>query len=260
MIQIDILDDLSEENTENKENTENTENTTENIKNTTSIRKLSSNSIISKSSKSSKSSNSAKLFEKIFITNWIINEVSYKFGIAFRFSNNSTGVIFKDNTQIIMENNSNNSTTIKLIENNIITNYKLYEYPSNLSEKITLVHYFKDYFNKLLKINKVINEDVDEDTNNDDYYKYCDYVLNWYTNKQVILFILTNDIHQVCFLKDKSQIILSLKLDLVIYVCKNSERRIYRLSKVAKSKNYDMLLRLKYSKDIIEFYKSKNVN
>mmetsp|Transcript_5117 Transcript_5117/g.6807 ORF Transcript_5117/g.6807 Transcript_5117/m.6807 type:complete len:96 (-) Transcript_5117:99-386(-) len=75
-------------------------------------------------------------------------------------------------------------------------------------------------------------------------------VKKWMRTKHAILFRLNNKVVQVCF-QDNSQIILCSDSRLVCYVNRQGMRSTLALQEALDSTDFDMVKRLKYTKDIV---------
>lgn len=75
-------------------------------------------------------------------------------------------------------------------------------------------------------------------------------VKKWLRTKHAIMFRLNNKVVQVCF-QDNSQIILCSDSRLVCYVNRSGSRMTMALQEALDSPDYEMVKRLKYTKDIV---------
>jgi polo-like kinase 1 len=85
-------------------------------------------------------------------------DFSSKYGLGYKLSNGSYGVLFNDSTKIIMHPNMfhfdyierNKSSSVSSSKNDenaqdIISQYNFFEFPENINKKVVLLQHFKSY-------------------------------------------------------------------------------------------------------------------
>jgi len=234
--------------------------------------KTSTVSAYNPSSKTGSSSNSTTNGPDIWVKKWV--DYSSKYGLGYLLSNNFTGVFYNDSSKIIYDPKTNLFNYIERRTSDkqeIVSSYKLTDYPKELTKKITLLQHFRSYLeaegNKKEEENSVKINEGNNDTNNNNNNNininnnnnntnYV-YVKKWMRTKHAIMFRLSNKIVQVCF-QDHTEIILSSESRIVTYVNKKAERSTYPLSWALDSNNFEMTKRLKYTKDILTHMLTSN--
>jgi polo-like kinase 1 len=128
-----------------------------------------------------------------------------------------------------------------------LATFNLSDYPKEIQKKVTLYHHFKNYLTG--EENKTNRDSMD--LSSAMMNPSLDiYVKKWMKTPHAILFRLSNKVVQVVF-HDETEIILSSESRVVTYVNKKHERINYPLSSALESENYEMVKRLKYTKEIL---------
>ena len=76
------------------------------------------------------------------------------------------------------------------------------------------------------------------------------FVKKWIKTKHAMIFRFSNKTIQVCF-KDRSQIIMHTLKKKIVYINKNSEKKVYPFYKALDSSNHEMNKRFKYTKEVL---------
>jgi polo-like kinase 1 len=228
------------------------------------------------------------------IIKWV--DYSNKYGLGYKLNNGQMGVYFNDTTKMILNPDKNEFTYIdKKIsdELELLYTFSIDEYPIDLKSKVDLFIEFKNFFEEENSKSKKDepnskrrdNEEVEEKKSQERHHhrhkkrkesKNSDeddqsvnasmktieeidfiFVKKWIKTRHAIIFRLSNKAIQVCF-KDKTQIILNIANENVIYINKKGEEDIYPINKALNSSNYEMNKRVKYTKDVLSYMISTN--
>lgn len=179
---------------------------------------------------------------------WISKWVDYtdKYGLGYQLCDNSIGVLFNDNTRMVLLSNKVSVTYVD--ESSLENYYTLDEYPSELEKKMTLLKYFCSYMKQYLL---TTGEDVAP--------RECDNLArlpclgSWFRTRSAISFYLTNGTVQINFFQDHTKIILCPLMAAVSYIDNNRVFHTYRLDTLQTlGCPSDLFSRLKYARTIIE--------
>lgn len=186
----------------------------------------------------------------VYVLKWV--DYSSKYGLGYLLSNDCSGVFFNDCTKVVI----NPKTEIfHYIERrasdktDVVTAYKLSNYPKSLHKKMTLLQHFRSYLEGT-RTNITTYSENATPLNLSKEDESMIYLKKWMKTKHAIMFRLSNRIVQVDF-QDKTQIILSSESKLVTYVDKRGEKSDYPIATALESKNAEMAKRLKYTKEIL---------
>uniref|UniRef100_A0A914M9N4 Serine/threonine-protein kinase PLK n=1 Tax=Meloidogyne incognita TaxID=6306 RepID=A0A914M9N4_MELIC len=185
---------------------------------------------------------------------WVSRWVDYsdKYGLGYQFCDNSVGVLFNDNTKVILD-----APGIQLQyteRNNMEHFYAADKYPQALEKKITLLKYFRSYMNEHL-IKTGANIPIREG----DELARLPCLNTWFRTKSAIVLHLSNGTLQINFFYDHSKLIVCPLMSAATYIdqaknvftCKFSLLEQYGCPK-------ELLHRLKYTKVMVERLISRN--
>ncbi|KAM7294319.1 serine/threonine-protein kinase PLK1 [Ixodes scapularis] len=179
---------------------------------------------------------------------WVSKWVDYtdKYGLGYQLCDNSIGVLFNDNTRIIL---LNNQKSVTYVDDQCIENYYAMDgYPATLEKKMTLLRYFSDYMKQfLLKAGEsVAPREVDD-------LVRLPCLGSWFRTHSAIVLYLTNGTVQLNFFQDHTKIILCPLMGAVSYIDQKKTFRTYRLETLQKMGCPEELFsRLKYAKGMVE--------
>ena len=201
----------------------------------------------------------------IWVKKWA--NYSQKYGLGYLLSSGFFGVLFIDNSKIILNPESKIFFYIdkrKPDMKETISKHKIDDYPKELERKVVLLEHFKMYLeednnkknvkneiSQQNKINKIEEKEIEE--------KPFTYVKNWTITEHAIMFRLSNKVVQLCFL-DHTEILLTSESKIVTYVNKNQERTTYLLSKNVENFDYEMVIRIKYTRQLLIHILKMNSN
>lgn len=121
---------------------------------------------------------------------WVSKWVDYtdKYGIGYQLCDNSTGVVFNDQTRIIL---MSDEQTLQYVDRAGTEQFLSYNTNDrSMFKKITLLKYFKNYMNEhLLKTGEKVSDA--------DCIARLPYLKSWFRTRHAIVFFLTNGSLQV---------------------------------------------------------------
>lgn len=212
---------------------------------------------------------------------WISKWVDYtdKYGIGYQLCDNSIGVLFNDNTKLIL---MPDETNFHYVERNSEEQYYKYNSsPDHLLKKTTLFRYFRNYMNShLMKMGEKQKALLDEK----EEMARVPHINCWIRTGSAIVFHLTNGTVQVliaCFIllsddlslilyprffqinffKDHVKLILCPHMAAVTFVNEQGEFKSYKFSLLEEyGINNELHQRLKYAKEVLEHLYKKSVS
>ena len=162
----------------------------------------------------------------IWINKWV--DYSNKYGLGYQLSDGSVGVLFNDSTKMVL---SPDQAKIESIEQSsrgyMVTRLTLTEYPPNLTKKVTLLKYFKNYMNEHLlnggdgDVDAKLAESVD-----------MMHVTQWRRHKNAIVFRLSQGVVQINFF-DHAKLVLNTSLGLITFIDKSRKTNTYNVKDIA---------------------------
>jgi len=187
---------------------------------------------------------------------WVSKWVDYsdKYGLGYQLSDNSVGVLFNDQTRLLLLADGDN---LEYIERSGSESYHtLKEYPEALTKKVTLLKYFRNYMvEHLLRAGGQVQPKAEDDM------VRLPFLRSWFRTRSAIVLHLSNGTLQVNFFQDHSKIILEPTMSSVSYIDEARNFRVFRLcspvesAELAISKtgaSTQLMQRLKYAKTMVE--------
>ena len=226
---------------------------------------------------------------EIWITKWI--DYSSKYGLGYRLNNGYFGVYFNDNSKMLLNPVDKRFIYVERKTSDkqeSLFQFFITDYPDFLKNKISLFTQFKKFLEEEIN-NKKKNKnnlssarkkktDANNTSNNNSItpegkensqeqqsndkintdfssieVKESDFIFvkKWINTKHAIIFRFSNKVIQACF-KDKTQLIIHSLNNNLTYINKSHAKFIYSLNNAFESKNYEMVRRLKYVKEVLE--------
>lgn len=127
---------------------------------------------------------------------WISKWVDYsdKYGIGYQLCDNSVGVLFNDNSRIMLDQAGNELTYIEKSNKEHYFSMHSGEMPNSLTKKVTLLKYFRSYMNDhLLKAGEGSEQRVGDDL------ARLPTLRVWFRTKSAIVLHLSNGTVQINF-------------------------------------------------------------
>lgn len=187
---------------------------------------------------------------------WISKWVDYtdKYGIGYQLCDNSIGVLFNDNTKLILMADENNFHYVERSGNEQY--YKYSHTPEHLVKKNTLFRYFRNYMNShLMKMGEKQKQQLGEI----EEMARVPHINCWIRTGSAIVFHLTNGTVQINFFKDHIKLILCPHMAAVTFVSESGEFKAYKFSLLEEHGiNSDLHQRLKYAKEVLEHLYKKS--
>lgn len=178
---------------------------------------------------------------------WVSKWVDYtdKYGLGYQLCDNSIGVVFNDNTRVIL---LNNMVSVTYVDDNSVEHYhKLEDYPPSLEKKVTLLKYFCSYMKQYL-----LNTGEDVSPRECDNLVRLPCLGSWLRTRSAIAFYLTNGTVQINFFHDHTKLILCPLMQAVSYIDNQRVFHTYRFETLHKGCPPDLFSRLKYARVVLE--------
>jgi len=195
---------------------------------------------------------------ELWVTKWV--DYSSKYGVGYILSDGSVGVYFNDSTKIILAPQAGqfDYITRRTQEKPESRSTHTFEnYPDDLKKKVTLLRHFKNYMltNVLEKkdgatVGESSLQPIEDRVQPGRSLGQAPYVRKWTRNRHAIMFQLSNKMVQVIFF-DKTEAVLSSKLQVVTYVDKKGQVCSHPLSNALDVPSPELAKRLRYTKDIL---------
>uniref|UniRef100_A0A914HF39 Serine/threonine-protein kinase PLK n=1 Tax=Globodera rostochiensis TaxID=31243 RepID=A0A914HF39_GLORO len=179
---------------------------------------------------------------------WVSRWVDYsdKYGLGYQLCDNSVGVLFNDNTKVILDAAGNQLQYTE--RNNTEHFYAADKYPQALEKKITLLKFFRSYMNEHL-----IKAGANIPQREGDELARLPCLNTWFRTKSAIVLHLSNGTLQINFFQDHSKLIVCPLMSAATYI--DQHRNVFTckfqyLDKFGCPK--DLCQRLKYTKAMVE--------
>lgn len=193
-----------------------------------------------------------------WVKSWV--DDSYKYGFGYLLNNDFCGMIFTDNSKMILNPYTNQFNYIETRDTDkqeIISKHTMNDYPNELERKARLLKHFSNYLlGKYDQSEKQIQNTNEGNEDKDKKDKEFIYVKNWWRTKDGLFFSFSNKNVQVCF-QDKTEIIISSGNLLVTYKNNKGEKNTYPFSTALEMSDYEIIKRLKYTQDILTYLINK---
>ncbi|CAB3402676.1 unnamed protein product [Caenorhabditis bovis] len=180
---------------------------------------------------------------------WISKWVDYsdKYGIGYQLCDNSVGVLFNDNSRIMLDEAGNELTYIE--KNNKEHYYSMNSaLPASLNKKVTLLKYFRSYMNDhLLKAGEGLAERAGDDL------ARLPTLRVWFRTKSAIVLHLSNGTVQINFFNDHIKMMMCPLMQAVTFIDQQKRMLVYKFSNLQVNGCPEKYLhRIKYAKAMIE--------
>ncbi|CAB3405310.1 unnamed protein product [Caenorhabditis bovis] len=181
---------------------------------------------------------------------WISKWVDYsdKYGIGYQLCDNSVGVLFNDNSRIMLDEAGNELTYIE--KNNREHYFSMNNaLPTALSKKVTLLKYFRSYMNDhLLKA----GEGIEAGRAGDDLARLPTLRV-WFRTKSAIVLHLSNGSVQINFFSDHLKMLMCPLMQAVTFIDHQKRMLVYKFSNLQVNGCPEKYLhRIKYARTMLE--------
>jgi polo-like kinase 1 len=173
-------------------------------------------------------------------------DYSNKYGLGYTLSNKTTGVLFNDQTKMVLLP----SRQILYIERKgtekieDVATYAFARYPGALQKKVMLLRKFKDYL--------VGHKEHSFEDSSDDDDKSTDivFVKKWLRTKHAYIFRLNIKAIQTCFL-DNSEVVICTDTKAVTYFDRHKKSQTLSMADALQSPDAELTKRLRYTKEML---------
>ncbi|KAL3984781.1 Protein kinase domain family protein [Acanthocheilonema viteae] len=179
---------------------------------------------------------------------WISKWVDYsdKYGLGYQLCDNSIGVVFNDNTKMVLD--AAGEQVQYLGRENDEHYYTIKHYPEKLQKKITLLQYFKNYMSEHLQ-----KTGADMPIREGDELARLPVLRIWFRTQSAIVLHLSNGTLQLNFFEDHTKLVICPLMGAATYIDSERNFRVLKLSALAKYGCPKPLLdRLRYAKMMVE--------
>lgn len=180
---------------------------------------------------------------------WISKWVDYsdKYGIGYQLCDNSVGVLFNDNSRIMLDTAGTQLTYIEKTEKEHYFDMES-AIPSGLQKKMTLLKYFRSYMNDhLLQAGQQVTRKVGDDL------ARLPTLRVWFRTKSAIVLHLSNGTVQINFFNDHIKMVLCPLMQAVTFIDENKRMFTYKFSHLAENGCPEKFLhRIQYAKCMIQ--------
>uniref|UniRef100_A0A0N4ZMJ4 Serine/threonine-protein kinase PLK n=1 Tax=Parastrongyloides trichosuri TaxID=131310 RepID=A0A0N4ZMJ4_PARTI len=177
-----------------------------------------------------------------FVSKWA--DYTEKYGLGYQLSDNSIGILFKDDTRIIVD--AANSQIQYFDYDNKEFYFTRTTYPEHLTKKVKLIELFKNYMmNHLIRAADPMPKDGDE-------FARLPVLKTWIRNEVAIILYLSNGTLQCNFFDDHVKIILCPYMKAVTVIDSEKNLKTYKFKLISEFGCVpDILTKLKFIKETI---------
>jgi len=157
---------------------------------------------------------------------WVSKWVDYsdKYGLSYQLCDGSVGVLFNDNSRMVLFQDEEN---IQFIDHRHKESFhSMTDYPPELKKKITLLKYFRSYMSEhLLKTGGDVERPAD-----DIIQGRLPFLRTWFRTKNAIVLFLSNGTIQINFFQCHSKLILCPVMQAISYIDEEKNFRTFSAS------------------------------
>ncbi|VDD93751.1 unnamed protein product [Enterobius vermicularis] len=179
---------------------------------------------------------------------WISKWVDYsdKYGLGYQLCDNSIGVIYNDNTKLVL--NAAGEQVQYTEKDNSEKYFFLWSYPEELHKKITLLKYFRNYMQEHLQ-----KTGPNMAAKEGDELARLPWLRTWFRTRSAIVLHMSNGILQINFFQDHTKLIVCPLMGAVTYIDQQRRFRTFKFELIARfGCSKDVFCRLKYAKSMVE--------
>ncbi|KAK3741443.1 hypothetical protein QZH41_014386 [Actinostola sp. cb2023] len=160
---------------------------------------------------------------------WVSKWVDYsdKYGLGYALCDNSVGVLFNDQTRLILCEDGDNLQYIQ--KKGLETFYTMKGFPKHLEKKVKLINFFNNYMREhLLKAGGTPGMVQDGESSHVPFLRY------WYRKDDGIVLHLSNGFLQINFFSDHAKIFLCPLMGAVTYIDEHKKMRTFPFKNLEK--------------------------
>jgi len=173
----------------------------------------------------------AEASANVWISKWV--DYSNKYGLGYQLSDGSVGVLFNDTTKMVLSSNQSDIDFVDRDANGATTSkVTMTDYPKDMSKKVTLLKYFKNYMNEHL-----LNGGNQNGTGAAPGATLV-HMKKWMRTKTAIVFRLSTNVIQINFF-NHMKIVLNVPMGMVTFINLEREINTYRLADIEKTNTVD---------------------
>ena len=173
-------------------------------------------------SKLNEDQESPDLIPIYWVSKWV--DYSDKYGLSYQLCDGSVGVLFNDNSRMVLFQDEEN---IQFIDHrHKETFHSMSDFPGELKKKITLLKYFRSYMSEhLLKTGGDVERPVDEVVKS-----RLPFLRTWFRTRNAIVLFLSNGTIQINFFQCHSKIMLCPVMQAISYIDEDKNFRTFSAS------------------------------
>ncbi|CAL4135358.1 unnamed protein product, partial [Meganyctiphanes norvegica] len=181
---------------------------------------------------------------RVWVSKWV--DYSDKYGLGYQLSDDSIGVLFNDFTKMMLMPDGIN---IHYIERSGEEHqHILKDCPNNLSKKVTLLRYFRNYMNEHL-LKAAASTMVPRENG---FTFQTPSLRTYFRTRSAIILHLTDGTFQVNFFEDHSKVIVCPHKGSVTFIDNKRDVHSYWIKELQKGCRTDLANRLRYAKNMIQ--------
>uniref|UniRef100_A0A0N5BIZ2 polo kinase n=1 Tax=Strongyloides papillosus TaxID=174720 RepID=A0A0N5BIZ2_STREA len=186
---------------------------------------------------------------KHFVARWVDNSKNY--GLGYQLSDSSVGVLFIDNSCLVVDGAMEN---FQYIDRNGAREYFEYDKcPTELGSRFKLLEYFKNYMETYL----IAVQPSEEQEGIKVVDKGIPILLKWGRNDRCICFILLNGVLQVNFLEEHTKVIISVPTKSLSIIDKDNKLKTYSYRGLVNGRMDEFMKeKMSYIKKIVDEWTS----
>ncbi|XP_033112902.1 serine/threonine-protein kinase PLK1-like [Anneissia japonica] len=180
----------------------------------------------------------------LWVSKWV--DYSDKYGLGYQLCDGSVGVLFNDSTRLLLNSDGENVQYIEREGQEFF--HTLKSFPQDLTKKITLLKYFRNYMSEhLLKAGGSMTPREPETM------ARLPWLRSWFRTRSAIVLHLTNGTLQINFFLDHTKIILCPLMAALTYIDEKRNFRTFRMKQLEQSGcNKELLSRVRYARTMVE--------
>uniref|UniRef100_A0A914RNF7 polo kinase n=1 Tax=Parascaris equorum TaxID=6256 RepID=A0A914RNF7_PAREQ len=160
---------------------------------------------------------------------WVSKWVDYsdKYGLGYQLCDNSVGVVFNDNTKLVLDAAGEQVQYTE--RDNSEQYYTISVYPKELTKKMTLLAYFRNYMNEHLQktgANMAVREG--------DELARLPCLRTWFRTRSAIVLHMSNGTLQINFFQDHTKLIVCPLICAATYIDPERNFHVYRFDLIDK--------------------------